>query len=429
MKVVVAGPSKLAELIRDELEVETVACASSVEAVRHEIADCTPHDVVLVLMNGATAEIVTDLAGEGWQILNVGDRPIPGASFVELASCPPSTLCTMVETMLEELASLAPTPAVEAELPEAPLQPEEPFVQEVDESPLVVGEPDHREHALGKVIAVVSPKGGTGKSTLSLLMSLAIAEAYGDSRRVCIVDANPGQADGRKYLSLDAATTITALAARAEYEQGSPDVVGGVVTKVPGTPLHALLGPRFSEYNPEMITPALFRRAVGGLRQIYDLVVVDTPAAGEAMGIIEDFVLEEADRIVVVVDPNDITLSNVVEWLMDVTTPLAGGGLGADPQHVSIVLNQAEEKAGVGEQDVQVLLGQWDFAGSIPRLVELKRGMNASEEPADLLKILHGEMGDALRSVVAKVVDDESLAPKIKPQRGLLRRMTAALSL
>lgn len=427
VEVVVAGAPKLAPLLEQELGVECSSCEPTPDDVVSALDGLTPRDAVVVVFRNA-GSIIAALAGEGWQVLCVGDgtEPVAGASFVPI-SCPPATLFTMIETMIDEIATLPPEPEPEDE-PEHDDTPSTRSVQ--TDQPSDKDTSRGSVHKGGDVVAVVSPKGGTGKSTLSLLMSLGIAEAYGDTRRVCIVDANVGQADSRKYLSLDNATTITALAARAEYEQGDPDVVGAVMTEVPKTSLRALLGPRFSEYDPAVVTPALYRRAVGALRQIYDVVVIDTPAAGEAIGIIEDFVLEEADRIVVVVDPNDITLSNVVEWLLDITTPVAGGGLGADPSSICVVLNQAEDKAGVGEQDISVLLGQWEFIGSIPRLVELKRGMNAAEEPADLLKILHGQMGDALRSVIAKVVGDESLAPTAaKASRGLLRRMGAALSL
>ena len=429
VEVVVAGAPKLAPYLAKELGVECSPCEPTPDDVVSALDGLTPRDAVVVVFRNAES-VIGALAGEGWQMLCVGKEPVAGASFVPV-SCPPATLCTMVESMIDEIATLPPEPEPEDEPEDEPESDDTPSTRSVQ-----TDQPSDKDtsrgsvHKGGDVVAVVSPKGGTGKSTLSLLMSLGIAEAYGDSRRVCIVDANVGQADSRKYLSLDNATTITALAARAEYEQGDPDVVGAVMTEVPKTPLYALLGPRFSEYDPAVVTPALYRRAVGALRQIYDVVVIDTPAAGEAIGIIEDFVLEEADRIVVVVDPNDITLSNVVEWLLDITTPVAGGGLGADPSSICVVLNQAEDKAGVGEQDISVLLGQWEFIGSIPRLVELKRGMNAAEEPADLLKILHGQMGDALRSVIAKVVGDESLAPTApKASRGLLRRMGAALSL
>lgn len=435
VNVVVAGApkvaEKLADLLKGQLGVPCSACRATPDDVQLVLGWSSPRDAVLVVLSNP-AEIIAPLAGKGWQILYIGSEPITGASFLPL-SCSPSTLCTVVETMVDEIASLPPEPELESAQLDTKDVSDPTSVQLEDEGTegeLADAAPGAVQKGGGTVIAVVSPKGGTGKSTMSLLMSLGIADAYEGSRRVCVVDANVGQADSRKYLSLDNATTITALAARAEYEQGDPDVVGAVMTEVPKTSIYALLGPRFDEYDPEIITPSLYRRAVGALRQIYDIVVIDTPAAGEAMGIIEGFVLEEADRIVVIVDPNDITLSNVVEWLLDVTTPVSGGGLGTDPGIICIVLNQAEDKAGVGESDVQVLLGQWEFAGSIPRLVELKRGMNEASEPADLLRILHGEMGDALRSVIAKVVGDEALAPVVaKTSRRLFGRLGAALSL
>jgi septum site-determining protein MinD len=148
-----------------------------------------------------------------------------------------------------------------------------------------------------EAIAVASGKGGTGKTTGTLALGMALAESYD----VTVVDADTGMANLLFHAGLDdvevtlhdllleeTATTV----AEATYERFGMRVVPC------GTSLAAF----------ERADPTRLRDVVADLAADTDVLLLDSPAALDSKSAILPVVL--ADRVVVVLQPTIPALSD-----------------------------------------------------------------------------------------------------------------------
>lgn len=122
------------------------------------------------------------------------------------------------------------------------------------------------------VVAVASPKGGSGKTTLSLNVSVSLAQA---GLRVVLVDADPN------------GDVLSAISARERATMGLFDAVAGEVdasqlllnTAIANMKVVPSMGPVVPHGLADRLADATMTRLVfEGLRGGADIVVVDTPA-------------------------------------------------------------------------------------------------------------------------------------------------------
>ncbi|MFD1644440.1 P-loop NTPase [Haloarchaeobius litoreus] len=148
-----------------------------------------------------------------------------------------------------------------------------------------------------EAVAVASGKGGTGKTTATLALGMALAERYD----VTVVDADTGMANLLFHTGLaDAPVTLHDLllgdanvaVADAVYRRFGMDVVPC------GTSLDA-----FREADP-----ARLRDVVAELASDTDVLLLDSPAALDSVSAVLPVVL--ADRVVVVLQPTVPALSD-----------------------------------------------------------------------------------------------------------------------
>ncbi len=185
-------------------------------------------------------------------------------------------------------------------------------------------------------IAVLSPKGGVGKTTVSYLLGNMLASEL--NLRVVALDANP---DFGTLASLapDKLRTLRSLADlladHAEIE--SPAELHPYVSRLP-TGLHLLGAPAHAEVMAQM-TPGLYARLLDLLERFYEVVILDL-----GTGITDplaQFAVERADQSVVITTP---------EWIT------AAGVLGAlrylQLEEGMLVLNQAPIRRNAGNRHV-----------------------------------------------------------------------------
>ena len=290
----------------------------------------------------------------------------------------------------------------------------------------------------GWVITVTAPKGGVGKSSFSLNLSVALAlRLRAQGKTVCLVDANFQQADIAKYLDLFNAPTIVSLAMDPTLR--SRDRIMGSLAHVPQYNLHCLLGPSSTaEANPAVLHSRLYNEVVTLLKEKFDYIIIDTPVAERYHDILADFAVPIADYLVIPTIPSIQTLINVNRWLGEaVVTPKSAGGYGIPIDRIGVVLNRAEEDVDCDEEDVRGELGRWTFLGTIPESREWKRANNRNEVAA---AGNYADLNEALRHILFKATTDPTsgvyepaLAPghAIEPQRkagimGILRRRKAS---
>jgi len=210
----------------------------------------------------------------------------------------------------------------------------------------------------GRVITVVAPKGGVGKTALTTNVAVAIAAATDD--RVALVDLDLQFGDVGSALGLDPENTIADLAR----------IPGGVTAtslKVFMTRrqenLYALCAPMSPA---EEVPQAIVERTIRLLSEDFEKVLVDTSAG-----------LSEATL-------SAIDLSTDLVFLCDLSASALRGlrkvidvldDLGATEAKRYFVLNRADSKVGITSDDAAAIVGM-KVDAEIPASETVPRAMN-----------------------------------------------------
>lgn len=237
----------------------------------------------------------------------------------------------------------------------------------------------------GYVISVVAPKGGTGKSTLSVNLAVAMGlRLRATGKTVCLLDVNIQQSDVGPYLGAFAGKTVVNIA--KDRSLLSVDRIGSVLHRRDDYGLCALLGPLSSaDANPDLLNSDFYSSILVVLKQLFDYIIIDCPVAERYHDLVSGFAVPNSDSIIVPVIPSPQTLMNANRWLIEtVTAPVATGGLGVDRSRIGIVLNRAEDDIGYDEDRVQKDMASWNYLGSIPESKAWKRSFSTYTPPAAL---------------------------------------------
>lgn len=276
----------------------------------------------------------------------------------------------------------------------------------------------------GHVIVVTAPKGGTGKSSLSLnLTSYLGLRMRPAGRTVCIVDTNFQQADTGKHLNVYSPNITHILKDPSTLTRER--IMSQMVHK-PELGFSALLGPAMGrDANPQWINARLYNQILPLLKEHFDYIVVDTPVAELFHDIHSDFALPNADFVLVPITPNLPTLMNADRWLHEVCQPVhVSGGAGLDRNKVGIVLNRAKETIGLSFEEVQTELAQWRIVGVIPDTDEWQR---ANNENALVATRNYQELNDAFSQVLHAATGEnlllEGVTAVASPPQSFLARL------
>ena len=189
-----------------------------------------------------------------------------------------------------------------------------------------------------QVVAVFSPKGGAGRTTIATNLALALMNETGS--RVCLVDANLQFGDVGVLLNLNPKNRSILDA----IEGGEPDadLLESVVVDH-STGVRVLLAPPSPE-GADLITPIYLRKIIDLLRQSHDWVVVDLPPAltDHTLGI-----MDAADQIVVLSALEITTIKNV-RLFLEVADQLE-----YDRSKLRLVINRSDTAQGIRISDVE----------------------------------------------------------------------------
>jgi len=196
----------------------------------------------------------------------------------------------------------------------------------------------------GIVVAIFSPKGGVGRTTIAV--NLAVAAASLGGRRVALMDASFQFGDVGVLLNLNPKNKSIADLA-AQLESGEPDDLDNYVINH-SSGVRVLLAPSSPE-QAELITAAHARRVVERLRAENDLVVVDCPSSfnDATLGI-----LDSADLILTLLSLEITSIKNM-RLFLEVAEQL---GYGAGK--IRLVLNRADSTLGIRVADVEHSIGR-----------------------------------------------------------------------
>jgi pilus assembly protein CpaE len=196
----------------------------------------------------------------------------------------------------------------------------------------------------GLVVAVFSPKGGVGRTTVAVNLAVAAATELG--KKVIVVDASFQFGDVAVLLNLSSKNkSMSELVQELESSHDADAVETYMVAHQSG--IHALLAPSSPEM-AELITPAGVKHVLEILRQRFDLVIVDCAAwfNDTTLGI-----LDLADVILTVLTLEITSIKNI-RLFLDVAEQL-----GYDNK-IRLVLNRADTALGIRVADVEHSIGR-----------------------------------------------------------------------
>jgi pilus assembly protein CpaE len=189
-----------------------------------------------------------------------------------------------------------------------------------------------------QVLAVFSPKGGAGRTTIATNLALALYRETGGT--VCLVDANLQFGDVGVLLNLNPKNRSMLDA----VEGGEPDydIIRSVVIDH-STGIRVLLAPPSPE-GADLVTPAYLRKMIETLREDHDFVVVDLPSALNDHSLA---VMDMADQIVVLTALEITTIKNV-RLFLEVADQLE-----YDRSKIRLVVNRGDSAQGIRLADVE----------------------------------------------------------------------------
>jgi pilus assembly protein CpaE len=189
-----------------------------------------------------------------------------------------------------------------------------------------------------QVIAVFSPKGGSGRTTLATNLALALKKET--NQRVALVDANLQFGDVGVLLNLNPKNRSVVDA----VEGGEPDrdIIESVMVDH-STGIRVLLAPPSPE-GADLVTPAYLRKIIDMLRETHDWVVVDLPSGlnDHTLG-----VLDAADQILIVAALEITTIKNVRLFLE------VADQLDYERSKLRLVINRSDASQGIRIGDVE----------------------------------------------------------------------------
>jgi pilus assembly protein CpaE len=124
--------------------------------------------------------------------------------------------------------------------------------------------------ALGKVIVIYSPKGGTGRTTVAINLAIAL---HSEEHKVALVDGNLQWGDVAVFLNEQGKNTVLDLTTRVD--ELDPDIVHEVMVTHRTSGVDILAAPSRPEL-ADKVTGEQFSKLLTYLRKIYAYVVVDT---------------------------------------------------------------------------------------------------------------------------------------------------------
>ncbi len=197
----------------------------------------------------------------------------------------------------------------------------------------------------GQVIAVFSPKGGVGRTTIAV--NLAVAAAVELGQRTVLVDGSFQFGDVGVLLNLNPKNKSIADLVPELDAVGEPESIETFVINH-SSGVRVLLAPPSPEM-AETITPAGVRKIIEALRYANDIVVVDCTANFSDTTLA---ILDAADVILTALTLEITSIKNMRLFLE------VADQLGYESSKIKLVLNRADSTLGIRVADVEHSIGR-----------------------------------------------------------------------
>lgn len=193
------------------------------------------------------------------------------------------------------------------------------------------------------IVAVFSPKGGVGRTTIAVNLAVAAAQA---GKRVGLVDASFQFGDVGVLLNLNPRNKSIADLA-GELQTGEAESLDTFMINH-SSGIRVLLAPPSPE-QAELIGPMAVKKVLERMRSDFDLVVVDCPSSFNDTTLA---VLDEADMILTLLTLEITSVKNM-RLFLEVCEQLGYG-----PEKIRLVLNRADSTLGIRVADVEHSIGR-----------------------------------------------------------------------
>ncbi len=224
--------------------------------------------------------------------------------------------------------------------------------------PVVEVAPSSRE---GKVVTVMSPKGGSGKTVIASNLAVLLAQQLGDGR-VALVDADLQFGDDSLVLQLEPRLTVVNIV--HDIDRLDEALVDSVLARHPSG-LRVLPAPLEPAYADE-ISLASMIDIIGVMRSMFEVVVVDTSSSFDEMLL---SILERSDFVLIVVDMDLLSVKNA-KLALDTLRLLK-----FPSSKIRLVLNRANARARLDEREIEKTLGT-NVAARIPSDAAIPASVN-----------------------------------------------------
>lgn len=254
-----------------------------------------------------------------------------------------------------------------------------------------VDEDAPRRAKIGKVVTIMSPKGGAGKTMTTTNVSLSLA-MWGEPSRVVVMDCDLQFGDVCISLQVDPAHTIVDVA-RDIDKLDEPLLESLLATHRTG--MRVLSAPLEPSLADEVSTQVVVK-TIGMLKRMFDYIVIDTaPFLDEPVLSI----LERSDVVLLVVDMDLPSVKNAklaLDTLRLIKFPF---------EKIKLVLNRVNSKARLDVDELERSLGL-DVQAAISSDKLVPRAVNEGEPVVSLYP--RSRVAKDLRGVARLVVDDHT---------------------
>jgi pilus assembly protein CpaE len=197
----------------------------------------------------------------------------------------------------------------------------------------------------GQVVAIFSPKGGVGRTTVAVNLAVAAATELG--RQVVLMDGSFQFGDVGVLLNLNPKNKSIADLV-PELEAGDPELSLDTFVINHSAGIKVLLAPPSPEM-AELITPAGVKRVLEALRRQNDLVIVDCTSWFNETTL---SILDSADVVLTMLSLEITSIKNMRLFLE------VADQLGYESDKVKLVLNRADSSLGIRVADVESSIGR-----------------------------------------------------------------------
>jgi len=204
--------------------------------------------------------------------------------------------------------------------------------------------------ANGKIIAIYSPKGGTGCTTIATNLGLALDTAI---NKVVMVDSSMQYGDIPVFLNEQVKNSVLDLTIHSN--ELDPEIIDEVVTRQEKTGLYLLAAPPRPELAEKVIGEE-FGQLLNYMRNLYNYIIVDTtPYLSDPV----QTVLDIADVILLVTTQDIPSIKNASTFLA------LADALGISRSRILFILNKFDRRVAILPDRIASNLKQ-DVVLSIP---------------------------------------------------------------